>query len=176
MRRRGGAGAHGLWTSGDGRLSREAWRWWLRFLLWSAVLFPLSWLGLDAWHRTLAPVVTGLLYALGFPFEVRSFELLGPYEIAFFLAMVLATRSASRAERWRAALIGVAGLVVVEIGIATLAIVVMLRESTGHPFPPAIVALRDGIAASYPWVVAPGAWMALLGQVLASRRANGRLG
>ena len=121
-------------------------RWWVRFALWSLVLFPLAWVALEPYHRFLVPLVTRVLYAAGISFEVRSLDLLAPYDLAFFLGMTLATNGASYAERARAITLGVIGLVVAETLFAAIAIAGVVREAGGHPLPATIIAVRDWTA------------------------------
>ena len=137
--------------------------WWMRFALWASLLFPLAWLGLDGWHTLLAPCVSLGISRLGFAFEVQKLDLLAPYDIAFFLAMVLATTQASRRERLGAAMLGVPMPIVAEIVFATLATWLFLKGEVGRPPPAAAIALREAIAGSFPWTTPPIAWIALLG-------------
>jgi len=138
-------------------------KWWLRFLAGASLLFPLAWLALGPWHRVLAPLVSAGVGALGIPFEVRTLDLLAPYDLAFFAAMVLATTRAPRSRRLRAAAIGVPVLVLAEIAFATLAAWSALRGAMGHPLAAPALSMIEAVAASFPWVAAPLAWVALLG-------------
>jgi hypothetical protein len=140
--------------------------WWVRFALWASLLFPLAWLGLDAWHALLAPCVSWGLTLLGIHFDVESLDLLAPYDLAFFLAMVLATSAVPWKDRLAAALIGVPALIAAEVIFATLATFGVLRGELGHPLPAAAIRARDMIAATFPWVMPPIAWIALLGHTL----------
>ncbi len=137
---------------------------WARFALFALLLFPLAWLGLDRWHALLVPAVSWGVGALGIPFEVQTLDLLAPYDLAFFVAMVLATTRAPRAERALALLVGVPALVAAEVAFATLATWMFLRGEMGHPLPAALLGVRNGVAASFPWVAPPLAWAALLGR------------
>jgi hypothetical protein len=137
--------------------------WFLRFAGWASVLAPLGWLASHRWQVLLAGAVNHVLALFGHPTDFGRVDVGAPLDIGLFVALCLASRRAPVRERIRALLIGVPGMVVVEVVFASLAIGMMVargsRALDTDPVMRAGFLLTDTI----PWVSGAVLWVILLG-------------
>jgi hypothetical protein len=137
--------------------------WFLRFAGWASVLAPLCWLVSHAWQRGLAAAVNRVLALFGNPTDFGRVDVGAPFDIGLFVALCLASRRAPVRERARALLVGVPGMVAIEVVFASLAIGMMVargsRALDTDPVMRAGFLLTDTI----PWVSAAVLWVILLG-------------
>jgi exosortase/archaeosortase len=116
-----------------------------------------------AYRRALAAIATDVLRLTGQSFRIRDVAVQQPLHIAMFLALCLATRDVSRAQKARAIAIGVPVLAVLGlIDVVGVAVAFNhLRHQGADVFdtaPRALAALIDGL----PWIAAPWLWVTLL--------------
>jgi len=137
--------------------------WFLRFAGWASVLAPLGWMASRSWQGMLAASVNQVLTLFGHPTRLGRVDVGAPLDIGLFVALCLASRRAPARERLRALLVGVPGMVAIEIVFASLAIGMMVargsRALDTDPVMRAGFLLTDTI----PWVSGAVLWGVLLG-------------
>ncbi len=139
-------------------------RWLLRFLAWATVLAPPFWLLGDVYHRALA---TAALRLLGIPAGTLAFrppEIPASHVLGVFAALCLASTRAPLKHRLSALLLGLGGLIAIELLTGLLAIRWTLEGTVRGPVPGPAQRLRDHLTALPAWIGAPVVWLILLGR------------
>lgn len=138
-------------------------KWLLRFFLWATVLAAPCWLLADAYHHALAAAT---LAALRIPAPATAIpppDIPASHVLGVFAAMCLASARASWPRRVSAALLGVAGLVLIEWATGVVAVAWAMHDVQGPAGPSFLERLTDNVTALPAWIGAPVLWLALLG-------------
>lgn len=149
--------------------------WLLRFFLWATVLAAPCWFMADAYHHALAAAT---LAALRIPAPAAAIpppDIPASHVLGVFAAMCLASARASWPRRVSVALIGVAGLMLIEWTTGVVAVAWAMHD-VQHPAGPGFLErLTDNVTALPAWIGAPVLWLALLGDAeLPSQRRHRR--
>lgn len=134
----------------------------LRFMAVAFVAFLIAWITGDRYRDVLAGMVSTVLELCGYTFVVQRIDLLAPYDLALFTALVASTPVDSR-RRLRALGIGLAGLVISELVIGTGMTIGVLEASVGRPWPPSATRAAVMCSGMFPWLFSGLLWLWLLG-------------
>ena len=136
------------------------------------LLAPPCWLLSNAYQRLLANVLQSLLELSGKGVSVYQLQVYAPFDVVLFTAMCLASTSAAASARWRALLLGLPILVVIEVLVVLVAALpaVLLR---GGAMAVIVPRFTHYTIQTIVWVTAPLLWIVLLGSANSARRSGG---
>ncbi len=133
------------------------------------LLAPPCWLLSNAYQRLLAGVLQALLELSGKGVSVYRLQVYAPFDLVLFTAMCLASRRAAASARWRALLLGLPILVVIEVLVVLVAALPALLVH-GEAMAVVVPRFTHYTIQTIVWVTAPLLWLVLLGAAVPARQ------
>jgi hypothetical protein len=138
---------------------------WVRLLVWIALLAVPTWLLAEPYHASLRATVS-LLTGLELPRRaLSSGEVQATQAMGAFVALCLASRAAPLRRRLSAIAIGLLALAALDVCTGLFVLRTEMLSITYAGLPHWLLALSSQVVSSPPWLAAPIAWLLLLGKV-----------
>ena len=139
-------------------------RWLLRFLAWTTVLALPFWLLGDLYNRALVVSAMGILGLPVAPLALQPPDIPPSHVLGVFAALCLASTRAPVAKRVSALVIGLAGMMTIDLLTGVLAIHWALDAAAGRAVPVPAQRLENYLTSLPAWIGAPVLWLVLLGR------------
>jgi len=138
-------------------------KWLLRFAGITALLaLPCFWLSAP-WQRAIGAAATFLLSRFGMPIELQDLQLMAPFDLGIFLALVFASRRAPGIARRRALEWGVPAMVALEVLTVVSAVAIERGLEALPGTPESRFRAMQYVLEFVPWASATTLWLLLLG-------------